>query len=130
MNHKHKRSGCSAEHFRNPDRPDSYFGKSRGRQDPAIKRAKVRLRTAEYRNRLDERCAPSTNQIGMSLIVALVPSDLSSITTNDRDIIGRALVDLRERGFSIKETKDALRRFRRRVVDRDEDASNDLTVRP
>jgi hypothetical protein len=59
-----------AEHFRNPDRPDARFVKPRRRQDPAIGRAKARVRTAHYRNGLDQRCAPSTYTIAMALVKA------------------------------------------------------------
>lgn len=119
----------ASEHFRSPDRPDSKFVKPRRRQDPAIRRAKTRLRTANYRNRLDKRCAPSTAVIGMALVMALVTSKRSSLTDSDRDLVGRALSDLQERGFDIMEVLDTLQRLRRRVttVDRiDEDGDNQV----
>ena len=106
-----------AEHFRNPDRPDSRFVKPRRRQDPAIRRAKGRLRTAAYRNRLDQRAAPSTTQIAMSLVVALVTSRLDALTEVDRGIVGRMLTDLQNRGFSVSESHAMLRRLRDRIVD-------------
>jgi hypothetical protein len=81
-----------AEHWRNPDRPDARFVRSPGRQDPKISRAKTRIRTAHYRNRLDQRGAPSTYQIGMSLVCALVTARLDELTEVDRGIVGRALV--------------------------------------
>lgn len=105
-----------AEHFRNPDRPDTRFVKPRRRQDPAITRAKTRLRTASYRSRLDERCAPSTAVIGMSLVMALVTLKRSSLTESDQTLIGRALVDLKDRGFNLAEVLDTLQRLRRRVM--------------
>ncbi|MEH2512236.1 hypothetical protein V1291_003590 [Nitrobacteraceae bacterium AZCC 1564] len=107
----------AAEHFRNPDRPDSKFVRRRRRQDPAIGRAKARLRTALYRNRLDQRCAPSTAEIGMALVVALATAKLDELTEADRGLVGRALVDLRERGFSVDEAKEMLRGLRRRLVE-------------
>lgn len=76
----------AAEHFRNPDRPNAKFIRRRRRQDPAIGRAKTRLRTADYRNRLDRRGAPSTAQIGMSLVVALVTANLGDLTEADRGL--------------------------------------------
>ena len=119
-----------SEHFRNPDRPDSRFVKPRRRQDPSIRRAKTRLRTAAYRNRLDQRRAASTSQIAMSLLVALVTSKQSSIMAGDRDLIGRALIDLQSRGFNLTEVLDTLQRLRRRVVDQPEDAASDSPVIP
>lgn len=118
----------AAEHFRNPDRPNAKFIRRRRRQDPAIGRAKTRLRTADYRNRLDRRGAPSTAQIGMSLVVALVTANLGDLTEADRGLVGRALVDLQERGFSVAEAKDMLRRLRSRIVDpadRQEESADD-----
>jgi len=117
-----------AEHFRSTDRPDSRFVKPRRRQDPSIRRAKTRLRTAAYRNRLDQRRAASTAQIAMSLLVALLTSKRSLLTDSDRDLIGRALSDLQERGFDLREVLDSLLRLRRRVVDRHEDAESDSPV--
>lgn len=117
-----------SEHFRSPDRPDSRFVKPRRRQDPAIRRAKTRLRTANYRNRLDERRAAPTSIIGMALVMALVTTKRSLLTDSDRDLIGRALVDLQARGFDIREVQDALRRLRRRVVDQPEDTDSDNPV--
>jgi hypothetical protein len=90
---------------------------SRSRQDPAIVRAKTRARTALYRNRRDQRGAPSTHQIAMAMVVALVTARLDELTEVDRGIVGRALQDLQSRGFSIIEAKDMLRKLRNRMVD-------------
>lgn len=117
-----------AEHYRSPDRPDSKIVKPRRRQDPAIRRAKARLRTASYRNRLDQRGAPSTSTIGMALVMALVTAKRSLLTESDRDLIGRALSDLEARGFDLREVLHSLRRLRRRLVDRPEDADSDCPV--
>lgn len=107
-----------AEHFRNPDRPSTRFIKPRRRQDPAIGRAKTRLRTAHYRSRLDQRCAPSTAEIGMALVVALVTSpSSSSMSRSDWNLVGRALADLQARGFDLREVKSTLRRLRGRMID-------------
>jgi hypothetical protein len=106
-----------AEHWRNSDRPNGQFVKKRRRQDPKIRRAKTRVRTAHYRNRLDQRGAPSTYQIAMALVTALVTATLDELTEADRGIVRRALVDLQGRGFSIIEAKDMLRRLRNRMVD-------------
>jgi hypothetical protein len=107
----------NVEHFRNPDRPDSRFVKTRRRQDPAITRAKARIRTAHYRNRLDQRRAPSTQQIAMSMVVALVSAPLDQLTEADRGLVARMLVDLQNRGFSVSESQAMLRRLRNRIVD-------------
>lgn len=105
-----------AEHFRNPDRPDTRFVKSRRRQDPAVRRAKGRLRTAVYRNRLDQRGAPSSYDVAMALLIALatVPS-LSSMSVEDQGLVELALTDLHERGFDLSEVDKVLRRIRVRM---------------
>jgi hypothetical protein len=105
------------EYFRSPDRPDGHAVKRSRRQDPAVVRAKTRLRTANYRNRLDQRRSPSTYQIAMSLLVALVTSKGDQLTDEDRGLVGRALLDLKGRGFSIRETLEMLRRLQNRLVD-------------
>jgi hypothetical protein len=106
------------EHFRDNDmRPDSRFVRDRGRQDPAITRAKARIRTAAYRNRLDQKRIPSTAAIGMALVVALVTSRMIELTDDDRTLVGRMIVDLRNRGFDVVASKNMLRRLRNRMVD-------------
>ena len=109
----------AAEHFRSPDRPAAEFV-GRYRQDPEVRKAKVRLRTAAYRSRLDQRRAATTNQIGMALVIALVTSSSASMTRSDWNLVGRALADLQARGFDLNEVKEALRRLRKRVIDKPE----------
>lgn len=107
-----------SEYFRDPDRPDSTFVRPRrGRQDPEIVKAQTRLRTAHWRNQQDRKGAPTTYQIGMSVIAALVTARMSDITETDRGLIGAMLTDLQARGFSVMETKAVLRRLRNRMVD-------------
>jgi hypothetical protein len=107
-----------SEHFRNPDRPDAMFVRPRrGRQDPEVIKAQTRLRTAHWRNQQDRRGAPTTYQIGMSVIAALVTSRIDDITEADRGLVGAMLTDLQARGFSIDETKAVLRKLRNRMVD-------------
>jgi hypothetical protein len=106
-----------AEHWRNPDRPDAVFVKNRGRRPVEVLRAQGRIRTASYRNALDRRCAPTTQQIGMALVMSLVTSKLNDLTDADRGPLGRALLDLHARGFDLKEAKAMLRRLRNRLVD-------------
>ena len=60
-------------------------------------RAEGRIRTAAYRNGLDRRNCPTTSQIGMAIVLALVTSTLHDLTDADRGILGRALVDLNAR---------------------------------
>jgi hypothetical protein len=106
------------EFFRDNDtRPDSRFVRDRGRQDPAITRAKARIRTAHYRNRLDRDRIPSTATIGMALVAALVTSRMIELTDDDRSLVGRMIVDLRNRGFDVVASKNMLRRLRNRMVD-------------
>ena len=106
------------EHFRNQDRPDARFVKASRRQDPAIGRAKTRLRTAHYRNRLDQKKAATTHQIGMAMVMALVTAASKKVMTGeDWDLVGRALADLQARGFDLLEVKASLRKLRNKLVD-------------
>ena len=107
----------NAEHWRNPDRPDARFVKNRGRRPVEVIKAQGRIRTAAYRNNLDRRCAPTTQQIGMALVMALVTSSLDEITVADRGLLGKALVDLNARVFDLKEARAMLLRLRNRLVD-------------
>jgi len=107
-----------AEHFRNPDRPDAKFVKAARRQDPAIGRAKTRLRTAHYRNRLDQPGAPSSYQIGMALVVAFATAKPDSMSRSDWNLVGRAMADLQRRGYDLAAVKATLRRIRHQMVDR------------
>ncbi|MCA6098167.1 hypothetical protein [Bradyrhizobium australafricanum] len=108
------------EHFRIPDRPDAqvFKPKKMGRRVPVeIVRAQTRLRSAAWRNRMDSRAAPDAREIGMALVHALITSRLSELTWTDRDLLGRALMDLHARGYSVVEAKQTLRRMRNRCVD-------------
>ena len=51
----------------------------------------------------------------MALVVALAAVSIDEFTETDRGILGRALVDLQARGFSIVEVKAMLSRLRRRL---------------
>jgi hypothetical protein len=66
---------------------------------------------------MDRRACPTTNQIGMALVMALVTSSIDDLTEADRGITGRALVDLVARGFDLREAQSMLRRLRNRLVD-------------
>ena len=81
----------AAEYYRNHERPDARFVKARRRQDPSIGRAKARIRTANYRNRCDERGAASTHEICMAMVVALVTASANSLTRSDWNLVGRAI---------------------------------------
>jgi hypothetical protein len=107
-----------AEHFRNPDRPDGRTFKPHGRVPPEVVRAQTRIRTAHWRTRLDRDRRPTAQQIGMSLVAALVTTPyLDDLTKADRNLVGRMLLDLQARGFSIAEAKRTLRRIRNRELD-------------
>lgn len=93
------------------------FVKSRGRPPSEIVKAQGRIQTAAWRNALDRRACPTTSQIGMALVMALVTSRPDEITTADRGIVSRALVDLVARGFDLREAQAMLRRLRNRLVD-------------
>jgi hypothetical protein len=104
----------TAELFRNPDRP-SVGRRARRRLDPAIVKAKARARAAAWRNDLDRRGRPEIATIGMAMVRALVSARRNDLTSGDMDIVGRALVDLREAGYDLGETLTVLRRLRDKV---------------
>ena len=106
-----------AEHFRNPDRPNARCVKAVRRQDPAIGRAKTRLRTAHYRNRLDQAKRPSASQIGMAFAVAFATAQSTTMTASDWNLVGRAMADLQSRGYDLAAATETLRRIRHRMVD-------------
>jgi hypothetical protein len=107
----------ATEHFRNPDRPNGRAFRERQRQDPAITRAKTRLRTQHYRNRLDAKRVPTTYQLGAALVMALATADGRFMSQADYHVVGRALADLQARGFDIAEVKESLRRMRNQMMD-------------
>ncbi|MDA9411805.1 hypothetical protein [Bradyrhizobium sp. CCBAU 45384] len=104
---------------RDPDRPDSVFVKPRRRRQPVeVRRAQQRLRTARWRSEMDRRRAPTANDVGMALAVALATTSWSdTFTSFDYDLIRRALSDLEARGFDPKEVRKTMRRLRTRMVD-------------
>lgn len=106
------------ELFRNPDRPSTKFVPVRQRQDPRIRRAKARARTAAWRNNLDRLRRPEARDIGMSLVTALVTSDyLLAMTDVEVRFVTAALADLEARGFDRAQVLNVLRRLRNRLVD-------------
>jgi hypothetical protein len=117
------------EHWRDHDgRPDAKAFKGRGRVALDVVRAQTRLRTADWRNRMDRKRSPDSREIGMSLVHALITSKLSEMTYSDRDLIARMLVDLQARGYDVVEARSTLRRLRNRYVapgDRNGDAEGD-----
>jgi hypothetical protein len=105
------------EYFRSESRPDGRFIQPRRWQDPAVSKAKARIRTARWRNRMDDRRAPTAQQVGVAMVRVLVTSSMDELTRSDFDFIGRTLVELQVRGFSIEETKKTLRKIRNKLVD-------------
>lgn len=77
--------------YRDPDRPDAAFVKSRSRVPEEVRRAQGRLRTARWRADMDRRKAPTALQIGMAMAVALATtnrqSDLTASWCRPRSII-------------------------------------------
>jgi hypothetical protein len=105
-----------SEYFRNPDRPGSVHRAPP--RDPAIIRAQSRLRVAAWRNRMDERRAPTSAQIGAALVDALATAgNLDKLTVDDDGLVGHALFLLQRKGFDIIETKETLKRVRSRLLD-------------
>jgi hypothetical protein len=106
------------EYFRNPDRPDgSIMRPRRQRQPPEVIKAKSRIRVAHWRNEQDRKHAPTTQQIGSAMVVALASTaNLDELTCDDPGLVGKMLVDLQRRGFDILETRDTLKRLRSRLL--------------
>jgi hypothetical protein len=108
-----------SEFWRDPDRPSVKFVPARQRQSPEVRRAKCRLRTAAWRNRLDRLRRPEIRDIGMSMVVALVTSPHLDHAMTDTELrfVDVALDDLQARGFDLEQVKIVLRRIRRRLSD-------------
>jgi hypothetical protein len=103
--------------FRDPDRPDPKFVRPRRivRTIDVI-RAKGRARTAAWRAENDKTKRATLEQIGKSLCVALVTSNLDELTDRERSLVGRMLIDLQERGFNIIESRNTLKRLQKRLL--------------
>lgn len=106
--------------FRDPDRPNGSFTRSRrGRTvPPEVIREQGRTRVARHRVELDRRRAPTVEQIGRALIAAFATmDDVNKMTAHELPLFNRMLLDLRDRGFDIDEAKRTMRRLRNRMVD-------------
>lgn len=114
-----------ALHFRNPDRPTTCFSHPRVRQDPEIIRAKARARTREWRLNRDRAGRPELAVIGMALVKALVtiPS-LGELSESEKNLVGRALLDLQKSGFDLTEVNKVLRKHRKRLFTKDSSAGD------
>lgn len=55
----------------------------------------------------------------MALLRALVGSDLGKLTEQEHGLVGVALVDLQQQGYSIQEVLKVCRRFRQRLLRED-----------
>jgi hypothetical protein len=104
--------------FRDPDRADGRFVRDGRRRSVDVIRAQGRLRTARWRGELDRRKAATLEQIGKALCVALATTDrLEGLTDAEGSLLGRMIVDLKERGFDVVESMKTLRKLRNRLVD-------------
>ena len=100
-----------------PDRPDGRFVRPR-LDDIAREKAKQRLRTAAWRNANDRRGRPTSEQIGKALLMAVCTSqDFKRLLDADLSIVGIAVEDMVERGFSRGEIHAVMHRIRHRQVD-------------
>lgn len=90
------------------------------RQPAAVVKAKARLRTARWRVQNDKARRPEAALIGMALLRALVGSDLGKLTKQERGLVGVALVDLQQQGYSLPEILKVCRRFRQRLLREDD----------
>lgn len=55
----------------------------------------------------------------MSLLYALLRSNLHDLTADERTVVGAALSDLHTRGYKLSEVLHVCKRVRRRLVDKD-----------
>jgi hypothetical protein len=115
-----------SEFWRDPDRPSTVFVPTRQRQDPRIRQAKARARTAAWRNACDRLGRPEARDIGMALVASLVTSpNLLDMTEPEVRFVTAALADLDARGFDRAQTLKVLRRLRNRSVHPDDRQGED-----
>jgi hypothetical protein len=123
----------AARHFRVDDRPRADFGlRIKSKKKPLeVVRANGRARTRGWRQRNDVNGRPESADIARALLVALAMSpDLESrLDTEDLYLVAVALEILDQCGFSRESTKEAIRRFRERVVDGRADLREAQSVR-
>jgi hypothetical protein len=111
----------AASHFRIPERPRADFLKAK--KKPAkpveLRRAYGRERTRGWRQRNDQNGRPESADIARALLVALAMSpDLDRrLEREDLYLVAVALEMLEMCGFSRAAAKEAIFRFRQRVVD-------------
>lgn len=98
------------------DGPDGRAFKPRGRQPIELTRAKTRLRTAAWRKRNAERRRATGVQLGMAMLKALATARTGEIGADDFNLVGRALADLRDRGFDVVAAAESLKRLRAREL--------------
>lgn len=104
--------------YRDPDRPTPRFVKPGRRVPKDVVRAQGRLRTARWRSDMDRRKAPTAEQIGMAMCVALATtSRQADLTRDDRQLVQAALHHLKANGFDIAEARKTMLRLRRKLVD-------------
>jgi hypothetical protein len=112
----------AASSFRIPERPRADFG-LKAKKKPAkpveLRRAHGRARTRGWRQRNDQNGRPESSDIARALLVALAMApDLDQrLEREDLFMTAVALEMLDMCGFSRAATKEAIYRFRQRVID-------------
>jgi hypothetical protein len=112
----------AASHFRIAERPRADFG-LKAKKKPAkpveLRRAHGRARTRGWRQRNDQNGRPESSDIARALLVALAMSpDLDRrLEREDLYLVAVALEMLEMCGFSRAAAKEAIFRFRERVID-------------
>jgi hypothetical protein len=111
----------AASHFRVPERPRAAFAlKIRKKVLPVeLRRAKGRARTRAWRQQNDVIGRPESADVARALLVALAMSPDLDARLEDEDLflVAVALELLDQCGFTRAAAKEAIKRFRQKVID-------------
>ena len=104
---------------RSPDRPSGRV-RTRSRQSPEFKKAKSRLRTAAWRDSLDKRGRPETDQVAVQFMVSLVEVARDSghaveDLPETKAAFAKMFDAMAERGFQRTEIESVIKRLTRRA---------------
>jgi hypothetical protein len=111
----------ATRHFRSDDRPRSDFGLRTGKNKKPLEivRAFGRARTRAWRQRNDSEGRPESAVVARALLIALAmaPDSDERLDRADSYLVAVMLEMLDLSGFSKESAKEAIRKFRQRVID-------------